>query len=129
MSSNNASNRNDDGRRRSVRRSISPLPPRRLDDDSVIRPAPKKQRTSLRKFTADIKYCSDLIDVPSSFKCAGCSRWDETRSRKTKPRDQIKTREYQCLQIWTTPEANVAERHEKHYSSIMGYIETAYDIH
>jgi len=113
------------GKRRVSRRSISPLPPRRLEDDHGETPAPKRARTSLRKFTAEVKYCCDLDGIPSSFLCGGCSRWDE--SKKVKPRDEINTREYQCLQIWKLDK--VPPRQQKHYNNITGHIEKAYEIH
>ena len=125
--SKNTSNRSnhDDGARRATRRSVSPLPPRRLTDDNGDTPAPKLGRASLRKFTAEINYCCDLKGINHSFKCAGCARWDE--SKKIKPRDEIKTREHQCLQVWKLQK--VPKRFQKHYDSITGYIETAYRIH
>jgi len=120
-----SSNRNDDGKRRSSRRSISPLPPRRLADDNGDTPAAKRSRTSIRKFAAEIKCCTDLKEMNNSFKCAGCARWDE--SKKLKPREEIKTREHQCLQAWKLK--TVPQRLQKHYNNITGCIETAHDIH
>jgi len=125
--SNRNSNRNDDsnhGNCRVSRRSVSPLPPRRLADENGETPAPKRPRTSLRKFTADVKYCCDLAGITQPMKCSGCALWDE--SKKLKPRDEIKTREYQCLQVWKLKD--VPKRHQKHYEVITSHIEVAYKI-
>ena len=118
-----AIDRSNDGTRRRTR-SLSPLPTSRIQDDT---PAQKRPCASIRKFTSEIKYCCDLEEIPHSFKCGGCSRWDE--SKKLKPRDEIKTREYQCLRIWKTPANKVDNHYFKHCNAIMGYIETACDIH
>jgi len=115
---------NDDGKRRHATRSLSPLPPRRLTDDNGNTPAPKRSRTSLRKFTKEIKHCTDLIGIDQSFLCAGCARWEQ--SRKLKPREEMLTRELQCLQVWKME--NVPKRYEKHYNNVTSYIETVHEI-
>ena len=115
-----------DGILRRTTRSLSPLPPRRLTDDNGNAPAPKRAGTSLRKFTKEIKHCSDLDGIESNVMCSGCSLWND--SKKLKPREELKTRECQCLQAWTIDEKNVERRHQKHCKAIASCIETAHDV-
>ena len=131
MSSSNASKRisssgqNDDGKRRRSSRSVSPVPSRRDTNDGgdiALVPVAKKTRTSLR----NIKYCCDINNIPNEFKCGGCSRWDD--SRKSKPRDQIVTREYQCCRVWRLEEDDVPDRLWKHYENLVGFIESELHI-
>ena len=119
------SNRKDHGKRRLSRRSVSPIPARRLDDDppnDTVASAPKRIRTSLRH----LKCCCDVDGLPQEFKCDGCSRWDE--SRKLKPREQMKTREYQCQRVWSKEEDAVPKRLLGHYKKIIGFIESSLHI-
>ena len=81
-SSNDRNGRTDDGNRRSKRRTISPIPPCNLYNEEA-NPLPKRQRTSMRQFTKEIKHCCDIEGIEHAFKCGGCSRWDE--SKKLKP--------------------------------------------
>ena len=115
----------DDDKRRSSRRTVSPFAPRCLandNDDTAQLPAPKRMRTSLR----NLQYCCDIENLPNEFKCNGCSRWDE--SRKSKPRSEMVTREYQCHKVWTYDEDDVPERLWKHYSKLVGFIESNLNI-
>jgi len=60
------------------------------------------------------------------MRCAGCSRWDQSKAKKTKQREEIKTREYQCLQAWK--KKKVFPRFQTHCDAIMKHIESNYNV-
>jgi len=111
----------DDNVARRKTRSVSPIPPRNLANDNgaeAVAPIAKKTRTSLR----NIKYCTDLNGIENSLKCDACSRWDNLVFKK-KPREETKTREYQCLQVWRYENDAVPGRLLKHYNGLIRFVE------
>ena len=117
--------RNDNGKRRLSRRSVSPVTPRSLTNDDGNAAAvtiSKKMRTSLR----NLKCCCDIDGIPNEYKCDGCARWDS--SRKLKPRDQMKTREYKCQKVWQCKEEDVPDRLHRHCEQLIKFVESTKSI-
>jgi len=104
-----------DGKRRRSSRSVSPMPPRCLDDN-INTPAFKRTRTSPR-FLFDT--CDDISGLPPEFRCSGCVHY---KDYGTKPRNQCTTDKCKCWKAWTRDEADVPNIKRPHCNKIMGFI-------
>ena len=110
-----------DGRRRSGRRSLSPIVARRLDND-VPSPDKKRLRTSPR-FLFDT--CCDINNLPLKLRCFGCVHFDDFG---TKPRGEYTSRKYQCYKAWERDEKTIENRMQPHYNGVIDFIEKQMQI-
>jgi len=107
--------REDDGKTRRNTRSVSPMPPRQLDNE-LISPTAKKQRTSPRFL---FETCCDINGLESKLKCSGCHHCDDFG---TKPRKEHTSYKYKCYKAWERDAKTVKKRMLPHYNGIMAYV-------
>lgn len=111
---------NQDGKRRSSRRSHNNDGPG--NDDLVdTTPVAKKLRFSPRNF----KHCTDINGLPVVFHCSGCVAFKDFG---TKERGEYTTKKHQCFKAWTKDENKVQQRMIAHVLAVKDHIENQLHI-
>jgi len=107
----------DDTRRRSSR-TVSPMPPRRLDNanNDARSPEKKKLRVSPR---LRFKNCCDINGLDRKLCCSGCIHFKDFGS---KPRNEHSSSKCQCYKAWERDEKTIEKRMQSHFEGVMAYI-------
>ena len=109
---------NDGGSRRNARRSVSPIPPRCLDNATNDAPSPERKRVRVSPrnlFTT----CSEINKLDPKLRCSACVHF---KDYGTKPRNQCTTVKCQCYQALERDEKTVEKQMLILYNGIMDHI-------